>query len=396
MLHTAPQSPPQERGPQPVVLLHDWLTTMRGGERVLEQFCLLFPAAPIYTLLHAPHAETLTATLHARRIYTSWLQKMPAAKKLYRYYLPLYPLMLRSLRPQNARMALSSSHAVVKSVRLPPETLHVCYLHTPIRYLWDSFDDYFARGQASLPVRGMAHAIRKPYQNWDRHTASRVHRFVVNSAHVQERVARYYGREATVVHPPVDLARFMRLPALPLAERENFYLMVGAFAPNKRVEHAVTAFTQLERPLWIVGSGPTEVACRRIAGPSIRFLGNLNDAAITSLYRRARGFVFPGVDDFGITPLEAQASGTPVIAFDGGGARETVLDGQTGLRYPQPTVDGLVTAIHDFETRTRRGEIDPQNCRTRALAFGEAQFRKKIKTLLDETQEAWDNGERIW
>ncbi len=359
-----------------VALVHDWLTGMRGGERVLEEFCRLFPEAPLYTLVHAP--GRVSPLIEQRVLHTSFLQRIPGIARRYRYFLPLFPAAARGLHLQGYDLVLSSSHAAAKGVSIAPGTLHVCYLHAPLRYMWDSFDDYFGPGRARWPVRAAAHLLRPWLQRWDRASTTGVHRLLVNSRNIQAQVQRIYHRDATVVYPPVSVERFA-----PAQQREDFYLMVGAFAPNKRVDLAVQAFTRMNKPLRIVGGGQTEAACRRMAGPSITFLGERSDGEIADLYARARAFIFPGEDDFGITPVEAQASGTPVIAQAVGGALETVTPA-TGVLFHEASVDGLMRAVEDFEQR--QAQFSPAACVANAARFAAPRFREE---LLRELEGAW-------
>lgn len=366
-----------------VALVHDWLTGMRGGERVLEVFCELFPRADLFTLVARP--ERLSPAIARMRIVPSFLQNLPGGVKHYRYFLPLFPLAIGRFRPRGYDLVLSSSHAAAKGIPVPPGTLHVCYLHAPMRYMWDGFADYFGPGRARWPVRLAAHLARPALQRWDVRSSRGVHRFLVNGRHVQAQAQRFYGREATVIHPPVDVERFT--PGA--GPREPFYLMVGAFAPNKRVEQAVLAFNRLGLPLKIAGTGPEEARCRALAGPCIEFLGEPDDAVIAELYRRARAFVFPGVDDFGITPLEAQACGTPVIALAAGGALETVT-AETGILYSGAEGDGLVEAVRRFEADPAR--FRPEACRVNAERFGRERFRDQITEALIETMACFAVG----
>jgi glycosyltransferase involved in cell wall biosynthesis len=369
-----------------VALVHDWLTGMRGGERVLEVLCEIFPQADLYTLVAVP--ERLSPALRRMRIVPSLLQNLPGGVKAYRHYLPLMPWLIRRFRLYDYDLVFSSSHAVAKGVRVKPFVPHLCFLHAPMRYMWDGFDDYFGPGRASLPVRLAARVLRPWLQAWDRRSAAGVHRFIVNSAHIQAQVQRFYGRKAEVVYAPVSLERFA-----PGEPRGEYYLMVGAFAPNKRVPTAVAAFTRMSKPLRIAGSGPEEARCRAIAGPTVEFLGERSDEEIAALYARARAFVFPGVEDFGITPLEAQASGTPVIALAAGGALETVTP-ETGLLYaPQPgqsDVDALIDAVRDFEARPER--FDPAACAANARRFGRDTFKARVTAVVEETLEAYRQG----
>jgi glycosyltransferase involved in cell wall biosynthesis len=369
-----------------VALVHDWLTGMRGGERVLEVLCELFPQADLYTLV--ADSARLSPALQRMRIVPSLLQNLPGGVKYYRHYLPLMPWLIRRFRLYDYDLVVSSSHAVAKGARVKPFIPHLCFLHAPMRYMWDGFEDYFGPGRAGLPVRLAARLLRPWLLRWDRRSAEGVHRFLVNSVHIQAKVKRIYGRHADIVYAPVQLERFA-----PAAPREAYYLMVGAFAPNKRVHHAVEAFTRLGLPLKIAGTGQDEARCRALAGPTVEFLGDCSDAEVAALYARARGFVFPGVEDFGITPLEAQASGTPVIALAEGGALETVTP-ETGLLYaPKPGQSGpeaLMDAVRAFEAGP--GSISEAACLANARRFGREAFRARVLAVIQETLAAYREG----
>jgi glycosyltransferase involved in cell wall biosynthesis len=343
---------------------------------MLEVFCELFPGADLYTLVHAP--GSMSAPIARMRIHTSFLQKLPGAVKRYRWFLPLFPLAISRLRPRGYDLVLSCSTAAAKGIPVEPGTLHVCYINAPLRYMREAFQDYFGPGRARWPVRLAAHLARPWLRSWDARNSRRVHRFLPNSGNVRAQVRRAYGRDGTVIYPPVDVRLFRPGGGV----REPFYLMVGAFAPNKRVDQAILAFNRLGLPLRIVGSGPEEARCRALAGPAVAFLGRLDDAAVADLYRRARAFVFPGVDDFGITPVEAQACGTPVIAFAAGGALETVTP-ETGILYQDPTPEGLMEAVRQLEADP--GRFDPQACVANAQRFSRERFRREIVTALAET-----------
>jgi len=352
---------------------------MRGGEYVLEAMAELFSRPKLFTLLYIRGAiEGPIAELDCT---TSWLQHVPGASRHYRHFLPLMPQMVSSLDVSGFELVVSSSHCVAKGVRKAPEAVHVSYVHAPMRYMWERFDDYFGAGRARLDVRAAAHAFRSYLQSWDRFVSSadRVDVLIANSSFIADQIRRAYGREARVVHPFVDLSRFRR-PRAP----GPHYLMVGAFAPNKRVDLAVEAFTRLRLPLLIVGRGSNEARLRAMAGPTVKFLGPLSNRSIEELYATARAFVFPGVEDFGITPLEAMASGLPVIAYAAGGALETVVDAQSGLFFHQATVESLGAAVERIE----RGSVtfDEKTVRARANAFTKDLFQRG---LLCEIRAAW-------
>jgi glycosyltransferase involved in cell wall biosynthesis len=360
-----------------VALVHDWLTGMRGGERCLEVFCELYPDADLYTLLHVP--GSVSPVIERRRIYTSFLQRLPDVERRYRHYLPLFPAAIRRFDLRGYDLVLSSSHAVAKSVRVPRPERHVCYCFTPMRYVWDLYDDYFG-ARAPLATRLLMPPLAAWLRRWDRRTAAGVGRFVAISRFVADRIHRAYGRDADVIYPPVDVSRF-RLEEAP----GSFYLVVSALTPYKRVDLAVAACTRLGRQLVVVGSGPEEKRLRAIAGPTVEFRGWRGDAEIAELYARCRAFLFPPLEDFGITPLEAMACGRPVIAFGSGGARETVVppgagEPPTGLFFERQTVEDVIDAIHRFEAAP--GQFEPKALRRRAEAFDLPLFRERMRAYL--------------
>jgi glycosyltransferase involved in cell wall biosynthesis len=369
----------QPRSSVRVALVHDWLTGMRGGEYVLEAIAELFSDPEIFTLLRVPDA--IDGRISHLKCRTAWLQRVPSASRYYRHFLPFMPQMIESFDLTGFDLVVSSSHCVAKGVRKPPGSVHVSYVHAPMRYMWDRFEDYFGPDRASLPVRLAARAIRPYLRRWDRSvtTVERVNRLIANSQFVAERIRNAYGRDATVVYPFADLSRFDR-PRAPGA----FYLMVGAFAPNKRVDLAVEAFNRLKLPLLIVGGGQDEARLRAVAGPTVKFLGCLSNAEIDVLYSTARAFVFPGVEDFGITPLEAVASGLPVIAYAAGGALETVVEGESGLLFHEPTVEALMRTVERVETG--QAVFDEARARARARLFTKQRFKDR---MLQEIRTAW-------
>ncbi len=370
-------------GPR-VALIHDWLTGMRGGEYVLEAIAELFPGAELFTLVEAP--GTISPALSRLKRHVSWLQKMPGGVSRYRHYLPLMPKAIESFDLTGFDLIVSSSHCVAKGVRRPKGAVHVSYIHAPMRYMWDRFDEYFGPGKASLTVRVAAHAVRGYLQGWDRRAsaAGNVDLLIANSRFIAEQIGRAYGREAEVVYPFADLSRFT-LPR----ERGSSYLMVTAFAPYKRVDLAIEAFNRLRLPLQIVGSGQDQARLRAMAGPTVEFLGSATNDRVAELYSRCRAFVFPGVEDFGITPLEAMASGAPVIAYGEGGAAETVVDGVTGLFFRPQTVEALMEAVNRVES----GAIafEEAACRARAALFAKERFQEEMR---EKIRAAWGRAGR--
>src|SRR2546426_4567825 len=316
VLATANQVSPAVAGPGPaggarVALVHDWLTGMRGGERCLEVLCELFPEAPLFTLLHVP--GSVTPLIESRRIVTSFVQRLPRAAARYRYYLPAFPLAISRFDLSGYDLVVSMSHCVAKGVRVAPRALHVCYCFSPMRYVWDLYDDYFGPGRG-LAARVLVPRVAAALRRWDRRTAG-VHRFVAIPRHTADRIRRAYARPADVTPPPVDVQRFEITDTA-----DDYYLVVGALAPYKRIDLAVGAANRLRRRLVVVGTGPEEARLRALAGPTVTFLGWRPDAEVAGLYARCRALLFPAVEDFGIAPLEAAAAGRPTIALAPGGA----------------------------------------------------------------------------
>lgn len=344
-----------------MALSHDWLTGMRGGERVLEILCQGFPQADIYTLLHKTDAVSNLINTHT--IHTSPLQHIPRIERSYRYFLPFHPWAVSRLRPAPADLLISTSHCVAKGLPRPPGARHLCYCFTPMRYAWTFYEEYFGRN----PIKKMAlEPILKALRKWDHDRSSQVDRFVAISRHVQKRIQRYYGRDADVVYPPVNTERCR--PGEP--GHDDFDLIVSALVPYKRIDLAVQAYNRLKRKLIIVGTGTEFEKLKTIAGANITFTGWKNDADILSLYQRCRLLIFPGEEDFGIVPVEAQACGKPVVAFGRGGAMETVVHGETGLHFPESNAHSLEHAV----SRALAVKWDASHIRKNAERFSHARF----------------------
>ena len=353
-------------------LAHDWLTGMRGGERVLELLCGLFPDAPIFTLIYAP--ESVTDPIRRHQVTESWLSRLPFARRNHRYYLPLFPWAIESLRPPAADLTISLSHCVAKGIRPAPGSKHLCYCFTPMRYAWVFEEEYFGRN----PLKRAALApLMERIRAWDRRSAERVDRFVAISRHVAERIRRFYGRDSDVVYPPVRTDYWTPGPAGAPAPG-SYDLVVSALVPYKRVDLAVRACTRMGRSLKVAGTGPEAARLRTLAGPRVEFLGWQSDAALLELYRGCRALLFPGEEDFGIVPLEAQACGRPVIAYGRGGALETVVEGRTGVFFRDQTEDGLLAAMEEFPART----WNPDAARAQALRFSQERFVESLSEVI--------------
>jgi glycosyltransferase involved in cell wall biosynthesis len=333
---------PQQWSGLTTVLSHDWLTGMRGGERVLEVLCRGFPRAPIFTLLHNPAA--VSGIINSHPIVASPLQRVPGIARRYRHFLPFFPAAVAALRPPPCDLVISASHCVAKGIRPPPGARHLCYCFTPMRYAWTFHEEYFGRNHAQA---FLARPILAALRRWDRRASRRVDRFVAISRHVQKRIRDFYGRDSDVVYPPVDTQRWT--PGGPASGA--FDLMVSALVPYKRIDLAVTAYTRLGFPLKIVGTGSELQHLRPLAGRNVEFLGWRPDEDILPLYRNCRLLVFPGEEDFGIVPLEAQACGRPVVAYARGGAMETVAPGVSGVFFERQTADALLDAVRTCASR---------------------------------------------
>jgi glycosyltransferase involved in cell wall biosynthesis len=361
-----------------VALVHDWLTGMRGGERTLEVFCELFPEATLFTLLHVP--GSVTPLIERRRIVTSFIQRLPRAAARYRYYLPLFPAAVRAFDLSGFDLIISLSHCAAKAVHRPSRAVHLSYCFSPMRYIWDLYDDYFGR-RAPRAQRWLMRPVAAALRAWDRRTGG-VDAFVAISHHIAERIRRVYGREADVIHPPVDVARFR-----PSGKVEDFYLAVSALVPYKRVDLAIAATRLLGRRLLVVGTGPEEARLRVQAGPGVEFLGWRSDTEVADLYARCRAVLFPVVEDYGIVPLEAAAAGRPTIALARGGALETMVgldDGSappTAVFFHEQTESALAEAMLTFEAAADK--FDTVAMRARAKRFDRPIFRERIREYVE-------------
>ena len=356
-----------------MALVHDWLTGMRGGEKVLLSLAEMFPDAPIYTLLHVK--GSVAPALEARSIHTTFVQRLPRAQTRYRHYLPLFPAAAASLDLSEYDLVVSSSHCVAKGVRVADGAVHLCYCHTPMRYVWDRYDDYFGRGRLSALGRALVPLVAEGLRAWDVATVPRVHHFAANSRYVAGRIRRYYGREAEVIAPPVDTTFFT-----PVSGNGGAYdLVVSALAPYKRLDLVLEAYRGTGRALKIVGAGPEEARLRAMMPPEATLLGQVDDLTLRDLYRGCRAVVMPGVEDFGIVPLEAMACGKPAVVFGEGGGAESVVPGETGIVFHEPTPGALRAAVDSLGSI----RFNTSALRARAESYGRRVFESRFREFVD-------------
>lgn len=369
-----------------VALIHDWLTGMRGGEKALEVFCAMFPDADLFTLVHLP--GTTSPTIERRRVKRSPIQWLPFAGRLYRQYLPLFPIAVEQFDLDGYDLVISTSHCAAKSVVVTGRARHVCYCLTPMRYAWDQFDAYFGPDRVGKLGNRALRPVLAALARWDRATAGRVHRYLAISQYVARRIALYYNRQSTLVYPPVDTEFFVPLQPMaaepPNLSQQPKFLVVSALVPYKRVDLAMKAARQAGVGLTVVGDGPERASLERHAGDGIELVGWREDGEIRELYQSCVAAVLPGEEDFGIVPVEAQACGRPVVALGRGGALDTVIDGETGVLVSDTTVDALAAGM----ARAAGLRWDSARIRGHAEQFSRARFVSDIERVIDETLSA--------
>jgi glycosyltransferase involved in cell wall biosynthesis len=353
-----------------VAIVHDYLNQAGGAERVVGVLHRMFPDAPIFTTLFDPRAVGLP--LAKADVRVSWMRRLPNWKRNFRSYMPLYPLAVRSFDLSGYDVVITSSSAFAKGVRVPPEALHLCYCYTPMRWAW-SFDRYVDRSALGPSARMAARLTLPALRRWDTATARTVDRFVAISTDVARRIHDTYGRASDVVFPPVDVERFRFDRA-----SDDYFLVVSRLNAYKRIDLAVRACTALGLPLVVVGAGPERELLESLAGPTVRFAGRLTDRETTRMFERCRAFILPGEEDFGLTPLEANAAGKPVVAFARGGALDTVRDGETGVLFHEPTTEALEEALRTVQARSwERAAL-----RLHAESFSEERFEARFRAVL--------------
>jgi glycosyltransferase involved in cell wall biosynthesis len=357
-----------------VAIVHDWLNQMGGAEHVLEILVDMFPGAPVYTSIY--WAEGMPSTYRQWDIHTTWLDRLPGIYRRHQPYLLLYPLAFGGLYLEGYDLVISNKSAFCLGIRTAPGTRHVCYCLTPTRFVWD-LDTYVRREQVGGAVRSLIRPFVPRMQRWERAAAARADALVAISTEVQDRIRRYYSRESTVLHPPVDTERFASAPA---GSGGDYFLIVSRLIPYKRLDLAVQAFTELGLPLWIAGNGRDRERLEAMAGPNVRFLGYVPAPDLAPLMAGCRAFVFPGLEDFGLTPVQAMAAGRPVIAYAGGGALDSVVEGVTGTFFHEQTPGSLASAVQAWD----EAAFDPETIRAHARQFDSDLFKARFRALVQE------------
>lgn len=366
-----------------LALVHDYLNQMGGAERAVEALLETFPEAPLYTSIYL--SQNMPQIYQGKDIRTSFMQRLPFLNRHFKKYLLLYPYAFESFNLNEYEVVLSSSSAWAKGVRISPETCHICYCYTPMRWVWN-YDEYVRRENFGWLIRkALPLAIRR-LEKWDRKTIDRVDHYIAISKNVAKRIKKLYHREATVIYPPVRTDNFFISP-----EVEDYYLIVSRLNSYKRIDLAIEVFNALKKPLKIIGDGPHRPVLEKMAKGNVEFLGRLPDEKIAQYYAKCQALIFPGEEDFGIAPVEAQASGRPVIAYGRGGALEVVIDGQTGLFFYEQTFESLKKVIKNFE----RLSFDPQLIRKKAQRFDKAIFMRKIKDFVEEKYQIFQQARRL-
>lgn len=356
-----------------VAIVHYWLVSMRGGEKVVEALCDMYPEADIFTLVY--DESRVSEKIKRHKVTSSFLQKIPGAVKHYQSLLPLMPFALESLDLSGYDLIISSESGPAKGIIAPPHSTHVCYCHSPMRYIWDHYHSY--RANAGLASRMLLPWMAPLLRSWDVSTSMRVDRFVANSHHVRARIGKYYGRSATVIYPPVAVDDYA-----PATETGDFYLCAGQLVSYKRVDLAVRAFTKMGRNLVVIGEGKELAALKAIAGPTITFLGRAPFPVLKEKLARCKALIFPGEEDFGLIPVETMASGRPVIAFGSGGALETVVPGLSGVLFHEQTPEAIIEAVHAFEAES--AAFDPAAIREHAARFSTRNFKLGMDLVIQE------------
>ncbi len=377
-----------------IAVVHEWFTSYAGSEKVVEQILSIYPNADLYSLVNFL-PEALRHFINYKPVSTSFIQRLPFAERHFRNYLPLMPAAIEQFDLSSYDLIISSHHAVAKGVLTRPDQLHISYVHTPLRYGWELQHQYLqqaglTRGPKSVLTRVILHYLRL----WDVASANRVDHYIANSRYVSRRIEKTYRRSAEVIYPPVDTERFKDIEQFDQsssrAKREDFYLVVSRFVPYKRVDLAIAAFNELGLPLVVIGDGTSRKALQKVAAPNIRFLGKQPDSVVSNYMQRCRGFIFPPEEDFGITPVEAQAAGAPVIAYAKGGQAETVMHERTGLLFSHQTVESLVHSVKRLQASV--DQFETYRLVENAERFSIDQFKTQFKSFVEKAWVQFEEG----
>jgi glycosyltransferase involved in cell wall biosynthesis len=371
-------------------VVHDWLTGMRGGEKVLSAILELYPEADLFTLIHNP--GSVSEYIEKRTIYTSFIDRLPLKSKHYRNYLPLFPTAIELFDFKDYDLIISTSHCVAKGVRTPPNTLHISYIHSPMRYVWDMYEDYFGSDKLNIFARMIIPPIANYLRTWDVTSSNRVDYFIANSKHVARRILKYYRRHASVIHPPVETS-----PIPTREQSQDYYLVVSALVPYKRIDLAVSTFNHIDKPLLIIGDGPEKSKLQKQANKNIKFLDWLPSDQLIGQYAGCKALIFPGEEDFGIVPVEAQSFGKPVIAYRRGGVLETVIglddknEGQcSGIFFNEQSEHDLIRAIEKCE----KSQWNKKYIKEHARKFNKENFKNLMAKFIEEKTAEFREEER--
>ena len=368
-------------------LIHDWFSTYAGAEKCVESFTNIWDNFEIYSLIDFLSGTDRDKILKGKRAHTSFIQKLPFAKDKYRNYLPLFPLAIEQFDLSGYDVVLSSSHAVAKGVLTHSNQLHIAYVHTPIRYAWDLYHQYLRESRLDRGLKGvLAKYFLHKIRLWDASTANRVDHYVANSRYIARRIKKTYGKPSDVIYPPVDVDKFTLCEA-----KEEFYLTASRMVPYKKINLIVEAFSQTDKKLLVIGDGPDMDKIKSKASKNVELLGFASDEIMADLMGRAKAFVFAAEEDFGITPVEAQACGTPVICFGRGGARETVREEVSGLYFMEQNAKELLAAVAKFEQNYDK--FEPTKIRENSLKFSRARFEAEIKSYVEKKYEEFKDGQ---
>ena len=356
-------------------IIHDWLVTNAGAEKVLKFICELYLEADIFSLVDFLSDKERQEVLNGKYAKTSFIQRLPFAKKHFRNFLPLFPKAIESLDLSSYDLIISSSWAVAKGVKKSKNQIHICYCHTPIRYAWDLYDEYTS--DLKQPKKFLVQSVLKYIRNWDIKTVDRVDFFIANSQFVQERIKRTYNRDATVIYPPVDVEKFTLCD-----KKDDFYLTASRLVPYKKTKLIVEAFNEMpDKKLVVIGKGEEYEEIKKIAKENIQLLGYQDDKSLKNYMQRASAFIYAAIEDFGIVPIEAQACGTPVIALNEGGTAETVIDGVNGVHFQNQIVQDICDAVKRFEIM----EFDYKQISNLAQNYSEERFKQELVKYIYET-----------